>query len=98
MLYRLISGIEYVYDDVYGHWWKEYCSETCTDKDTNLNETEVDTYEKEPEPLIAGVEHAIIFLKGGKSPEVWWHNSRNDQSWGRTQCLNISHALCQDLE
>ena len=29
------------------------------DKDTNLNETKVDTYEKEPEPLIAEVEQAI---------------------------------------
>ena len=28
----------------------------------------VETHEKESEPLIAEVEHAIKFLKGGKSP------------------------------
>ena len=40
------------------------------DKDTNLNETKVDTYEKEPEPLIAEVEHAIKSLQKGNHQNV----------------------------
>ena len=39
--------------------WKEYCSEMYMDTDTNLNKPEVDTYDKEPELLIAEVKHAI---------------------------------------
>ena len=48
--------------------WKEYCSKMYMDKDTNLNETKVDTFEKEPQLVIAEVEHAIKSLEGGKSP------------------------------